>query len=318
MKIVVLDGFAVNPGDLSWDFLEKYGDVTVYDKTPDAQVAEVIGDAEIVFTNRCKVNAAVLDACPNVRYVSALGTGYDMIDTEACRERGVCVCNVPAYSSDSVAQLTMTLLLTLTTDMNGLRGIVHDGKWTGVPGFAYQVIPYTELAGMTIGLLGCGGIGKRVAEMAAAFKMKVLASTRSRQSGNDGVIEYLPLDEMLARCDVLSLHCPLSDATRGMVDSDFIAKMKPGALLLNTARGAILNEADVAAALNDGRLGGAGLDVLANEPALPDNPLLTAKNCVITPHVAWTTMAARKRLLAVLDANLGSFVATGRGINQIV
>lgn len=317
MKIVVLDGFAVNPGDLSWDFLKKFGDLTVFDKTPDDRVADAIGDAEIIFTNRAKVTADVLSHCPKVRYISALGTGYDMIDLDACRAKGVCVCNVPAYSSDSVAQLAITLLLALTTDLNGLRGIVRDGNWTGVPGFQYQLVPYTELAGMTLGLVGYGGIGKRVGEIAAAFKMKVLASTRTRQSGSDGTAEFLPLKEMLPLCDAVSIHCPLNDVTRGMVNADFINDMKDGALLLNTARGAILNEADVAAALNSDKLAGAGMDVLAAEPALPSNPLLTAKNCIITPHVGWTTMAARKRLLAVLDANLSSFIASGKGINQL-
>lgn len=318
MKIVVLDGFAVNPGDLSWDFLEQFGEVVVYDKTPDSECAAVCADADAVFTNRAKITAEVLAACPKIKYISTLGTGYDMLDLEACHRQGIVVCNVPAYSTDSVAQLAFTLLLNTCTDMNGLTQIVRDGLWTGVPGFEYQHVRYVELAGLTLGLYGCGAIGTRVGQMAKAFGMRVLATRRSKQSGADDGIEYTTPEAMLPQCDALSIHCPLSDETRGMVDAHFIAQMKDGAYLINTARGAILNEADVAAALHSGKLGGAGLDVLANEPALPDNPLLSAPNCIITPHAAWTTIAARKRLLDVLENNLRAFVETGRGINQIV
>ncbi len=318
MKIVVLDGFAVNPGDMSWDFLSKYGDVEVYDKTPDSECAEKCKGADAVFTNRAKITEDLLCQCPTIKYISALGTGYDMIDINACRKHGVVVCNVPAYSSDSVAQLAFTMILNLTTDVNGLRKIVEDGKWTGIPGFKYQTIKYTELASMTLGLIGCGGIGHRVAEMAKAFKMNVAASTKTKTSGSDGIVEFMPLNEMLKISDIVSVHCPLNDETRGMIDREFISKMKDGAILINTARGAILNEADVADALNCGKLAAAGLDVLAVEPPAAENPLLSAKNCLITPHIAWTTHAARLRLLDILDLNLKSFIETGKGVNQIV
>ena len=317
MKIVVLDGFAVNPGDLSWDFLKKYGEAEVYAKTPDDACAEKCVDAEVVYTNRAKITAELLDRCPSIRYVSALGTGYDMIDIEACRARGVAVVNIPAYSTASVAQHTIQLMLALVDDLNGMQQIVRDGKWTGLPNYEYQHVPFTELDGLTLGLLGCGNIGRRVADVAAALGMRVLASTAHPHEDTD-TVQFVSRAQLLAESDILSLHCPLNDNTRGMVNAAFIAQMKQGAYLINTARGAILNEADVAAALNSGRLHGAALDVLAAEPALPQNPLLAAKNCIITPHIAWASKAARMRLLQVIDASLASYVKTGRGLNRIV
>lgn len=317
MKIVVLDGFAVNPGDLSWEFLNKYGAVVIYDKTPPVLTEERCADAEVVFTNRTNITEELLEKCPKIRYVSALGTGYDMIHLQACKKHGVEVCNVPGYSSASVSQFAFTLLLNMVTDINGFTEIVKRGMWTGVPGFHYENTKYLELEDMTLGLVGCGAIGKKVAVMAQAFGMRVVATTQGRSSGNENGITYLTLNALLKESDVVSLHCPLNDVTRGMVDKAFLDEMKEGAFLVNTARGAILNEFDVAAALNTGKLGGAALDVLANEPARVDNPLLAARNCIITPHAAWTSLAARKRLLAVLDANLDSFVKTGEGINRI-
>lgn len=317
MKIVILDGFAVNPGDLSWDFLKKYGEVTVLDKTPDAECADMCKGAEAVYTNRAKVTAKVLEKCPTIKYVSALGTGFDMIDIDACKARGVAVVNIPAYSTPSVAQLTVQFLLTLFADLDGMQDIVKDGKWTGLPGYRYQNVMFTELQGLTLGLIGCGGIGGRVAAIAHAMGMRVLAHTAHHHKDTD-TVKYVPLDRLLAESDAVSLHCPLNDSTRGMVDAAFISKMKDGARLINTSRGAVLNEHDVAEALNSGKLAGAALDVLANEPALPDNPLLCAKNCIITPHIAWASKAARERLLSVIDASLDNFVKTGVGLNRIV
>ncbi len=317
MKIVVLDGFAVNPGDLSWDFFNKYGEATVLDKTPDSECAEKCMGADVVYTNRVKVTTEVLDRCPTIKYVSALGTGFDMIDIEACKARGVAVVNIPAYSTPSVAQLTVQFLLTLFADLDGMQGIVKDGKWTGIPGYQYQKVMFTELQGLTLGLVGCGGIGGRVASIAHAMGMRVLAHTAHHHEDTE-TVKYVPLDTLLAESDAISLHCPLNDSTRGMVDADFIKKMKDGARLINTSRGAVLNEQDVAEALNSGKLAGAALDVLANEPALPQNPLLTAKNCIITPHIAWASKAARERLLGVIDASLDNFIKTGVGLNRIV
>ncbi len=318
MKIVVLDGFAVNPGDLSWDFLDKYGDVRVYDKTEDKDAAAVIGDAEIVFTNRVHITPAVLAACPHIRYVSALGTGYDMIDVAACRSRGIEVCNVPGYSTMSVAQHAFTLMLSFFADLDGLCGIVKAGKWTGMPGFRYQTVRFHELAGKTVGIYGCGAIGEAFGQMCRSFGMRVLGTRRSKRSGEENGIVYVTPDELLAESDVVSLHCPLTDETRGMVDREFIGHMKAGAILINTSRGAVLDESAVADALNDGRLGGAGLDVLAKEPADGANPLLSAKNAVITPHCAWTTPEARLRLIDILDRNLDAFTKTGAGIHRVL
>ena len=317
MRIVITDGYAVNPGDLSWEWLEKFGDVAVYDKLTDAAAPAKIGDAEVVFTNRVKIADAVLAACPNLKYVSALGTGYDMIDVEQCRARGIEVCNVPGYSTDSVAQVAFSLLLANAFDLYGYAQMVKEGHWTGVPGFHYELTRFTELAGKTAGVYGCGAIGKRFAGICRAFGMRVLATRRSKTEGEEDGILYVTPDELLRESDFLSIHCPLTDETRGMVDRAFLAKMKDGAVLINTSRGAVLNEADVAEALRTGKLSGAGMDVLAKEPAEPDNPLLSAPHCIITPHCAWTSKEARLRLMDVLEKNLQSFIDTGMGINRV-
>lgn len=318
MKIIITDGFAVNPGDLTWDWLEKYGKVTVYDKISDAEAPEKIGDADVVFTNRVKIGKSVLDNCKNLKYVSALGTGYDMIDVPLCREHGVEVCNVPGYSTASVAQHAFTLLLANAYDLVGYTNMVKEGKWTGVPGFHYQNAKFIELSGKTVGVYGCGAIGMRFAKICQAFGMRVLATKRSCTSGETDGITFTTPEQLLTESDYVSFHCPLTDETRGMVDRCFISKMKDGAVIINTSRGAVLNETDVAEALYCGKLGGAGLDVLAKEPADPQNPLLHAPNTIITPHCAWTSKEARQRLLDILDQNLDSFVRTGRGIHRVV
>jgi glycerate dehydrogenase len=318
MKSVVLDGFAVNPGDMSWDFLSEFGDYTVYDQSEEEQVAERIGDADIVMTNRRKISRDVLSRCPNLKFVSALGTGFDMIDVPACRERGVEVCNIPGYSTVSVAQHAFTLLLHLATDINGYRRSVLEGRWTGQPDFAYQTIRFTELEGKTVGVFGCGAIGSRFASLCAAFGMRVLAYRRSASLGRDGVMEFVSADTLLAESDFVSLHCPLTDETRGLVNRDFLSKMKRGACLINTSRGAVVDEDALYEALTDGTLSGAGLDVMVKEPPLPNNPLLTLDNCLITPHCAWTSMEARTRLVEILSSNIRSFLRTGAGINRVL
>ena len=317
MKTVITDGFAVNPGDLSWDWLKKYGEYEVFDIRSDSEAAQVIGDADFVFTNRIKIGEDVIAKCPNFKYVSALGTGYDMIDVKACRAHGVEVCNVPGYSSASVAQLAFSLMLAIAFDMDGYRGIVKSGKWTGVPGFQYQVNRFTELEGKVAGVYGCGAIGMRFARLCQAMGMTVLATRRSITDGEIDGIRFVTPDELLRESDFVSFHCPLNDETRGMVNKEFIAKMKDGAAIINTSRGAVMNEADVADALVSGKLSGFGADVLAKEPADPANPLLTAPHALITPHCAWTSLEARTRLMRVLDENLGAFVKTGEGINRV-
>ena len=317
MRSTVLDGFAVNPGDLSWDFLSRFGEYSVYDSTPPELVAERLSGTDIVLTNRVKITPALLDSCKSIKFVTALGTGYDMIDVRVCRERGVEVCNAPGYSTDSVAQLAFSLLLALTNDLNGFRKVVRDGGWTGVPGIAYQKIPCMELAGKTVGVYGCGAIGKRFGELCRAFGMRVLAYRRSAVPGISDGIEYTDSETLLGESDFVSLHCPLTDETRGLVSSAFIAKMKRGAYLINTSRGAVVNEADLAEALTDGRLSGAALDVMCKEPPERDNPLTGLANCIVTPHCAWVTPEARKRLLLILERNISSFVNTGKGINRV-
>ncbi|MBE6622093.1 MAG: D-2-hydroxyacid dehydrogenase [Ruminococcaceae bacterium] len=318
MKSIVLDGFAVNPGDMSWDFLSEFGPYTVYDQTSQDQVAERIGDADIVMTNRLKINDEVLDKCPNLKFVSALGTGYDMIDVPACRARGVEVCNIPGYSTISVSQHAFTLLLSLATDIGGYRRAVRDGRWTGQPDFRYQTIAFTELYGKTVGIYGCGAIGGRFASLCAAFGMRVLAYRRSAPLGVQGDLEFVSVERLLAESDFLSLHCPLTEETRGLVNRDFLAKMKRGAYLINTSRGAVVDEEALYEALTTGRLAGAGLDVMVKEPPLPDNPLLTLDNCIITPHCAWTALETRHRLVDILAANIRSFIKNGEGINRVL
>ena len=318
MKSIVLDGFAVNPGDMSWDFLSEFGPYTVYDQTSQDQVAERIGDADVVMTNRLKINDDVLDKCPNLKFVSALGTGYDMIDVPACRARGVEVCNIPGYSTISVSQHAFTLLLSLATDIGGYRRAVRDGRWTGQPDFRYQTIAFTELYGKTVGIYGCGAIGGRFASLCAAFGMRVLTYRRSATLGVQGDLEFVSVERLLAESDFLSLHCPLTEETRGLVNRDFLAKMKRGAYLINTSRGAVVDEEALYEALTTGRLAGAGLDVMVKEPPLPDNPLLTLDNCIITPHCAWTALETRHRLVDILAANIRSFIASGQGINRVL
>lgn len=318
MKSIVLDGFAVNPGDMSWDFLSEFGPYTVYDQTSQDQVAERIGDADIVMTNRLKISDEVLDRCPNLKFVSALGTGYDMIDVPACRARGVEVCNIPGYSTISVSQHAFTLLLSLATDIGGYRRAVRDGRWTGQPDFRYQTIAFTELYGKTVGIYGCGAIGGRFASLCAAFGMRVLAYRRSATLGVQGDLEFVSVERLLAESNFLSLHCPLTEETRGLVNRDFLAKMKRGAYLINTSRGAVVDEEALYEALTTGRLAGAGLDVMVKEPPLPDNPLLTLDNCIITPHCAWTALETRHRLVDILAANIRSFIKNGEGINRVL
>ena len=317
MKTVILDGFAVNPGDLSWDFLSKYGEYTVYDRSLNEQVAERIGGADIVVTNRMKITDEVLAKCPNLKFVSAFGTGYDMIDVKACRERGVEVCNIPGYSTPSVAQFAFSLMLAVSSRLDLFRNAVRDGKWTGKANFAYQSIPLVELAGKTVGVYGCGAIGTRFAELCSAFGMRVLAYRRSAALGMKDGIEFVNKDRLISESDFISIHCPLTSETRGLVNCEFLSKMKPSAFLINTSRGAVIDETALYRALTDGTIAGAALDVLTVEPAAPDNPLLTLENCIVTPHSAWVFIEARKRLISILCDNVESFIATGKGINRV-
>ncbi len=317
MKIVVTDGFAVNPGDLSWEFFAKFGEYKVYDKISDEEAPLAIADADAVFTNRVKIGQEVIVKCRNLKYVSTFGTGYDMIDIDACRKHNIEVCNVPGYSTASVAQHAFTLLLANAFDLEGYRNMVKEGKWTGLPGFMYQNTKFVELEGKTVGVYGCGAIGMRLAKICQAFGMRVLAARRSKTAGEVEGIHFTTPDILLRESDYVSFHCPLTNETRGMVNAEFISKMKDGAVIINTSRGAVLNEYDVAEALKSGKLSGAGLDVLAKEPADPNNPLLSAPHTIITPHCAWSSREARERLLKIIEDNLASFVNTGFGIYRV-
>ncbi len=318
MKMVILDSFIVNPGDLGWDYLKRYGELAVYERSENYEVAERCRDAEAIFTSRTRVLGEALRLCPKVRFVHALGTGYEMIDIDYCREHGIVVCNNPGYSSESVAQMVFSFLLELTTDVEGFRNAARSGLWTGMEEYRYHKFRHVELSGLTIGLVGCGDIGKRVAQIAMGFGMNVLATTNSRTQGSEGGITYMPLYEMLPMSDAVSLHCPLTEKTRGMVNGRFISKMKDGAILINTARGGIVSEKELYEALKSGKLSGAGLDVTSPEPPDKANPLLQLDNCIVTPHISWATRAARQRLQKMLEDNVAAFVSGGHIKSRIV
>ena len=310
MKIVVLDGLTLNPGDLCWDALEKLGELSVYDRTPPEQVVERIGDADAVFTNKTVVARQHLTSCPSVKFVGVLATGYNVVDIAAASERGIPVCNVPTYGTMAVAQFATALLLELCHHVGQHSDDARSGGWAKHSDFCYWLNPLVELDGKTLGVIGFGRIGQAFARIAQALGMPVLAcSGRQDKRLENESLRYATLDELYAQADVISLHCPLFDSNKGMIDAAAIARMKPGVLLINTARGQLVVEQDLADALNSGRVGGAALDVLSTEPPLADNPLLTASNCIVTPHIAWATKAARARIMATAAENLERFVA---------
>lgn len=308
MKIVILDGHAVNPGDLSWECLEKFGSVTVYPRTPAENTAAHIGDADIVLVNKAPITAQVLDACPNVRLVCVLATGYNVVDCAAARQRHIPVCNIPDYSTAAVSQFTFALLLELCHQVGHHSRAVHAGKWTACPDFCFWDTPQTELSGKTLGIIGFGRIGRAVGRIARAFGMKVLAFSRSEHPEAREIGDYVNLDTLLSRSDIISLHCPLTKESTGMIDDTAISKMKDGAILLNTARGPLIDEVAVADALKRGKLRGAAVDVVSAEPIPGDSPLLSAPNCIITPHMAWAPVEARQRILDCVMANIEGFL----------
>ena len=304
-KIVVLDGHAANPGDLSWEPLERLGDVTVHPRTPPGKVAERCAGATAVLTNKVPLDAGTLAGLPDLKYVGVLATGYNIVDAEAAKRRGVVVTNVPSYSTEATAQHAFALLLELTNHV-GRHAPTTADRWPASADFSYWDAPLVELAGLTCGVIGFGAIGSAFARRAAAFGMTVLAHTRTPKDVPG--VEFIGLDDLLGRSDVVSLHCPLTDATKRLIDADRIKKMKRSALLINVARGPVVDEAALAAALDESRLAGAGVDVLSGEPPAADNPLLRAKNCLVTPHQAWAAVAARRRLIAAAADNLSAFL----------
>ena len=296
MKIVVLDGKALNPGDLSWDCIRQFGNVTVYDRTPSKEdTIRRIGNAQIVLLNKVPIDKEVLTACSSIQLICCLSTGYNVVDIQAARERGIPVCNVPAYSTAAVSQFTFALLLELCHRVGHHDRTVHEGKWSACPNFCYWDSPQIELAGKTMGIIGYGRIGQAVGRIARAMGMEVLAYSRTIRDGME--VNYVDLDTLLRRSDVISLHCPLFPETEKLINAKTIVKMKDGAILLNTARGQIIDEHAVADALKSGKLRGAAMDVVSEEPISPTNPLLTAPNCIITPHMAWAPLETRQRIL---------------------
>ncbi len=307
-KIVILDGHTLNPGDLSWSGFEALGSVAVYDRTEKGDILRRIGDAEIVFTNKTPLTQETISACPNLRYIGVLATGYNVVDADAARARGVPVSNVPAYSTGAVAQLATALLLEICHHVGRHSDAVYAGRWSESPDFCFWETPLIELAGKTLGIVGFGRIGRATAQIARALGMNVLAHSRTETDEGRSLAEYVPLESLYARSDVISLHCPLTDETRGMINRDSIARMKDGVILINTGRGPLIVEQDLADALNGGKVYAAGLDVVSEEPIRADDPLLHAKNCLITPHIAWAPKETRRRLMAIAVDNLRSFL----------
>ena len=308
MKIVVLDGYTENPGDLSWDGLRALGELTVYDRTRPEEAASRIQDAEIIVTNKVPVTRALLDQCTGIRYVSVLATGYNVVDLKAASERGIPVSNVPAYSTAAVGQFTIGMLLEICCQIGFHDRSVHNGDWAACPDFCYWKTPLIELAGKTMGIIGFGRIGRQTGAIARAMGMQVLATGSRPCDEGRAIAEYVDLDTVLRQSDVISLHCPLFPETTGIINKDTIAKMKDGVIILNMARGPMIVEEDLAQALNSGKVYAAGMDVVSREPIRADNPLLTAKNCFITPHIAWASRECRQRIMDITEQNIRSFL----------
>lgn len=308
MKIVVLDGGLLNPGDLSWEPLHALGEVTIYDTTPVDKAVQRLRDADIAITNKVAFNEDLLAHCPQLKCIAVTATGYNIIDLEAARAREIVVTNVPTYGTATVAQFTTALLLALCNRVGEHDADVHAGGWSKSESWCYWLQPMVELAGKRVGIIGYGRIGQAFGAIAQAMGMTVLAHSRSRPLPESAQLRYVDLDTLYAEADVISLHCPLTPQTKGMINREALAKMKRSALLLNASRGDLINEADLAAALNEERIAGAAVDVLSSEPPGADNPLLNAKNCIITPHIAWASVDARGRILATTVENVRSFI----------
>jgi glycerate dehydrogenase len=307
MRIVVLDGFTLNPGDLSRNELKSLGECEIYDRSPPPEVVKRAADAEIVLTNKTVLNREQILALPKLKYIGVLATGYNIVDVAAARDRNIPVTNVPTYGTRSVAQHTFALLLELTQHVGHHAQSVRDGRWTKCPDFCYWDYPLVELDALTMGIVGFGRIGKIVAELARAFGMNVLATSLTPRQPTSGV-QFVELESLFRQSDVVSLHCPLTAQTKNLVNKATLALLKPTAFLLNTSRGLLIDEQALAEALNSGQIAGAAVDVLSVEPPPADNPLLNAKNCIVTPHIAWATRAARSRLMQIAVANVRAFL----------
>ena len=309
MKIVILDGYTANPGDYAWKELNSFGEVEIYDRTSRDEVIARAKDADMVLTNKVVLKGETLAQLPQLKYIGILATGYNIIDVEETRARGIVVANVPAYSTDSVAQMTFAHVLNITNRIEHYADQNRKGQWSAAADFCYWDTPLSELAGKTFGIVGLGNIGQKVASIALSFGMRVIALTSKKAEEMPKGVEKADLEELLTQSDVLSLHCPLTENTREMINRQSLAKMKRGAILVNTGRGPLVNEADVADALAEGRLAGYGSDVMSSEPPKADNPLLKQPNAFITPHIAWATAEARGRLMATAIENAKAFIA---------
>lgn len=308
-KIVVLDGYTENPGDLSWEGLERLGEVTVYDRTAPEEAAERIGGASLVLTNKTPITREVLESCGNVRYIGVLATGYNVVDVQAARERGIVVTNIPAYGTEAVGQYAIALLLEICSQVGHHSRAVHEGRWESCRDFCFWDYPLIELAGKTMGIVGFGRIGRTVARIAQALGMNILAcANHPNPAYENESCRYASLEEVLAQSDVISLHCPLTKETEGLINRDTIGKMKDGVILLNNSRGPLVVEEDLAEALKTGKVYAAGVDVVSTEPIRGDNPLLAAPNCFITPHISWAPRETRQRLMDIAVQNLKSYL----------
>ena len=318
MKLTILDGYTENPGDLSWDWLKEFVDeYTVYDRTDDENIFERSKDADILVTNKTVITGEMLQRLTNLKFISTLSTGYNVIDIDKARELGISVSNIPAYSTDAVAQLVFALLLELTNHVAIHDQSVKNGEWTSCEHFCYTKTPLCELSGKTFGIIGFGKIGSAVAKIALAFGMKVKAySPNTRTFDGYGTVEFTDLEDVIRSSDVISLHCPLTDKTNGLVNMEFLQKMKKSAFIINTSRGPVINESDLRKALDEGIIAGAGVDVLSSEPPKADNPLISCDKCVITPHIAWASFEARTRLMGIFKENVEAFLK-GNPVNVV-
>ncbi len=316
MKIVVLDGYTLNPGDLSWKKLEALGECTFYERTAPGEVVSRSKEAEVLLTNKTLLGAEEINALPRLKYIGVLATGYNVVDTGTAGKRGIVVTNIPAYSTPSVAQMVFAHILNITQQVAAHSEAVKEGKWCSAPDFCFWKTPLIELADLKLGIIGLGHIGQAVARIARSFGMEVLASTSKEAAQLPEQVRKVTLDELFAQSDVITLHCPLTDRTRGIINAGSLSRMKPSAILINTGRGPLVDEAALARALHNGTIYAAGLDVLSQEPPQRDNPLLSAPRCYITPHIAWATKAARERLMECAVNNLKSFL-DGHVVNNV-
>ncbi len=309
MKITVLDSFALNPGDLSWDWLKDLGECDIYDRTPGCKILERCKGADIILTNKTPLTREVLEKLPNLKYIALLSTGYNVVDCACAKELGIPVSNIPSYSTDAVAQLTFSLILEITNAVGIHSESVKNGEWSACSDFCYWKTPLTELRGKTLGIVGFGQIGQAVADIAESFKMKVIAvSGHETDQSHRKNFSWTDMDTLAKTSDIISFHCPLTEKTVNLVNDEFISKCKDGAIIINTSRGPVVDEYALSNALNSGKLKGAGLDVLGTEPPKADNPLIKAKNCFITPHIAWAGFETRERLMNILKENVVAFL----------